>query len=112
MEPDVTDEYTTASLSIIERILDSAGAAPVEGVPAHMLILATLSVPILMQVLSIIRPHVNTHAMDKQETIRLEAMRQLVELRKQTSPEEFTDAMMAMDAGRAPALPPPPKGKK
>lgn len=112
MEPEVADEYTQTSLSIIERILDSAGAAPVEGVTAQTLILATLSVPILMQVLSIIRPHVNTHAMDKQETIRLEAMRQLVELRKQTTPEEFTDAMMAMDAGRAPALPPPPKAKK
>ncbi|CAB4140926.1 hypothetical protein UFOVP399_24 [uncultured Caudovirales phage] len=111
MEPETTDQYTTASLSIIERILDSAGAAPVEGVTAQTLILATLSVPILMQVLSIVRPHINTHAMDKQETIRLEAMRQLVELRKETSPEEFADAMMAMDAGRAPALPAPPKKK-
>lgn len=112
MEPETTDQYTATSLSIIERILDSAGAAPVEGVTAQTLILATLSVPILMQVLSIVRPHINTHAMDKQETIRLEAMRQLVELRKETSPEEFADAMMAMDAGRAPALPAPPKGKK
>jgi hypothetical protein len=111
MEPETTDQYTATSLSIIERILDSAGAAPVEGVTAQTLILATLSVPILMQVISIVRPHINTHAMDKQETIRIEAMRQLVELRKETSPEEFADAMMAMDTGRAPALPAPPKKK-
>jgi hypothetical protein len=111
MEAEITEEYTASSLTIIERILDSAGAAPVEGVTAQTLILATLAVPILMQLLSMFKPHSNAAAMDKEEKIRLEAMHQLIDLRKKSTPEEFADAMMAMDAGRMPALPPPVKKK-
>lgn len=111
VEETLTDEYTQTSLSIIERILDSAGSAPVQGVTAQTLILFTLAVPIIMQLLNMARPHSNTAALDKQEKIRIEAMHQLIELRKQSSPEEFQDAMMAMDAGRTPVLS-PPKAKK
>lgn len=96
----------------MERLLETAGSAPTEGITTQTLIMATLAVPILMQIFSLARPHINTHAMDKQEAIRLEAMRQLVELRQKTSPEEFADAMMAMDAGRIVDLPAPPKAKK
>ena len=93
-------------------IVRRANCGPVCGPDCSRMIVATRAVPILMQIFSLARPHINTHAMDEQEAIRLEAMRQLVELRQKTSPEEFADAMMAMDAGRIVDLPSPPKAKK
>jgi pantothenate kinase type III len=99
MENDLTNELTIDSLPWVRDILDQAGGMMSSGVSAETVILAVVAVPLGLRIIQLAQPYVQTHNDDMRETIRLEKMRQLVEMREKSGADVFADAMAAMDAG-------------